>query len=105
MNTYKGSIRDGRKYVTYNGDLLPMIFLHNWGCPHNWGWYGKLTDLTSYLILEKEFGEEIAKDLHMDFSRNYLALQPEDGFVIGSNYMAYIVEGIQLDKYRNRVRL
>jgi hypothetical protein len=94
MNTYKGSIRDGRKYLTCNGKVSPPLHVE-W----NWGWGGKLTSVTAYYILCMEFGKKTADDTYLEFSRRYLALQPEEGFIIGSNYLAYIVDKVRMDNY------
>jgi len=92
-NTYKGSIRDGVKYLTCNGKLLDTYL------EAGWGWYGLRTQYTAAKILQNEYGPKVSNNYFCEFARQWLATCPEEGFTIGSEYLAYVVKEIELDNY------
>jgi hypothetical protein len=88
-NTYRGSIRDGTKYLTLNG--IEEEYLRP--C---WGWYGHATETTAMRILRIEYGPKTALHHYVRFSREYLATYPEEGFTLTSGQIAFIIN--QLEK-------
>ena len=88
-NTYKGSIRDGVKYLTLNGVRgLPLS-------ETDWGWYGAATYRTAHYILSSEYGPKTAKKYFARFAREHLAVYPEEGFTLTSGMIAFIINQME----------
>lgn len=81
-NTYKGSVRDGVKYLTLNGFRI--------GEKLNWGWYGSATEETAELILKTEFGPKVAAMHKVRFANEYLA-NLKDNFTLTSSVIEMLI--------------
>lgn len=88
MSTYKGSVRDGIKYLTLDGQTPNSRPFFGW----DWGWYGGATLATALWILRKEYGMNTADKYGEKLARQYLATCPEEGFVLTSEQLAYYIK-------------
>lgn len=93
MSTYKGSVRDGKKYLTVDGKEPETLF-NTW----DWGWYGGATLATALWILRKEYGMNTADKYGEKLARQYLAACPEERFVLTSEQLAHYIKTYEDEK-------
>lgn len=88
-NIYKFSTRDGEKFLTKNGIELKV--------PEgtDWGWYGSKAIKTAFVLLENEFGTNVAKRYTAAFVRNYLAEVVRDNFGWTSQVLGNMIEDLK----------
>lgn len=84
-NTYKGTTRDGKRYLTKNGEIITNYFI-------DWGWFGSGAYQTAKEILLAEYGINTADQFASKLARTFLATCPEEDFTLTSGQIAFLID-------------